>query len=59
VPAPTSVTGIDWTADDALEVVYVDDTDGSLHVVRLGGAIGTITDADGDTIPVDTRVGIA
>ncbi|MEF8800034.1 MAG: hypothetical protein V5A56_03255 [Halolamina sp.] len=56
---PTSVTSIDWTADDALEVVYVDDTDGSLHVVRLGGSTGTITDSDGDTIFVDTRVGTA
>lgn len=56
---PTFVTGVDWTGDDALEVVYVDATDGTLKYVTLDGTTGTITDSDGNTIAVDTKVGTA
>lgn len=55
----TFVTGVDWTGDDTLEVVYVDATDGTLKYVTIGGSTGTITDTNGNTITVDTGAGTA
>ena len=57
--APTFVSGVDWTGDDALEIVYVDSSDGTLHYVTLGGSITQITDSDGNTITADEDVGVA
>jgi hypothetical protein len=59
VAAPTFVSGVDWTGDDALEVVYVDSDDGTLYYVTLGGSITQITDSDGNPIAVDEDVGVA
>lgn len=55
----TFVSGIDWTGDGTLEVVYVDSGDGTLHYVTLDGTTSQITDAGGDPITVDEAVGTA
>jgi len=55
----TFVTGIDWVNDDRLEVVYIDQSSGTLRYVTLDGSTGTITDSDGDAITVDVSVGTA
>ncbi|MBP1986731.1 DUF7266 family protein [Halolamina salifodinae] len=55
----THVSGIDWTGNESLEVIYVDSESGTLQYVRLDKSTGTIDGPDGTAIEVNESVGVA
>lgn len=55
----TPLAGLDWTGDADLEILYVDSGSNTLYCVTLGGSKTQVTDADGNTVTVDTGVGVA
>ena len=55
----TPLAGLDWTGDADLEILYVDSGSNTLYYVTLGGSKTQVTDADGNTVTVDTGVGVA
>ncbi len=55
----TPLAGLDWTGDDDLEIMYVNASSDTLYYVTLGASTTEVTDADGNTVSVDTGVGVA
>jgi len=53
------VAGIDWTGNDRKEVVYIDETNGTLRYVSLSGVQKDIVGPDGSPIPANETVGVA